>query len=720
MSASRKILIGLGAGIVTGLVLGELVAPLTIVAEGFVRLLQMTVLPYVTISIISSLGALTHEQARVLGLRGGAVILTLWAIAFGITFVMPLAFPPAVTASFFSTTLIEPQPAFDFVGLYIPANPFNALANSIVPAVVLFSVILGVALIGVERKQVLLDVLQTATSAISRATRAVVSLTPYGLFAIAAVAAGTLTIEQLQRIQIYLLTYVAIALIVALWVLPGLIMALTGIRIIDVFRKTRDSLIVAFVAGDLFIVLPGLIDACKALLLEHKAENPAPPGEEHHALETGPDVIVPVSFNFPHTGKLLSLSFIPFAAWFADAPLRLVDYPQLFGAGLLSFFGSLNSAVPFLLNLFHLPADTFQLFLATGVINSRFGTLVAAMHTVTVAVVGSLALTGAMHLHFRRIVRFGIVTAVVVVGTIGGLRTLFSTVLAQQFAGADLLYSMQPLLGQPPGTLSTALPSDSAATGGQTDGLETLRARGVLRVAVLPERMPFAFENRQGQLIGLDIELAQTLAADLGVEVAFFKIDDQALPDALMDGVVDMAMSGVVISPERATSVLFSAPYVDETLAFVMPDHLRDHFTDWSTIRELGAIRVAMPNSPAYIRVVKARAPNVEIVPLNNFNEIFARDDVAAYVLPAERGSVLTLLNPAYSVVVPRPDTIKLPIAIGVARRDERWAAFINTWLELKRRDGTIDALYRHWILGQQAAPRTPRWSVIHNVLGWM
>jgi ABC-type amino acid transport substrate-binding protein len=187
-----------------------------------------------------------------------------------------------------------------------------------------------------------------------------------------------------------------------------------------------------------------------------------------------------------------------------------------------------------------------------------------------------------------------------------------------------------------------------------------------------------------------------------------------------MDGVVDMAMSGVVISPERATSVLFSAPYVDETLAFVMPDHLRDHFTDWSTIRELGAIRVAMPNSPAYIRVVKARAPNVEIVPLNNFNEIFARDDVAAYVLPAERGSVLTLLNPAYSVVVPRPDTIKLPIAIGVARRDERWAAFINTWLELKRRDGTIDALYRHWILGQQAAPRTPRWSVIHNVLGWM
>ncbi len=54
-------------------------------------------------------------------------------------------------------------------------------------------------------------------------------------------------------------------------------------------------------------------------------------------------------------------------------PVR--DYPQLAVTGLLTFFGSLNAAVPFLLDLFRIPADTFQLFLATGVINSRVGTL---------------------------------------------------------------------------------------------------------------------------------------------------------------------------------------------------------------------------------------------------------------------------------------------------------------------------------------------------------
>ena len=42
---------------------------------------------------------------------------------------------------------------FDFLELYLPINPFHSLANSVVPAVVLFSIAFGVALIGVPGKQ---------------------------------------------------------------------------------------------------------------------------------------------------------------------------------------------------------------------------------------------------------------------------------------------------------------------------------------------------------------------------------------------------------------------------------------------------------------------------------------------------------------------------------------------------------------------------------------
>jgi hypothetical protein len=45
---------------------------------------------------------------------------------------------------------------------------------------------------------------------------------------------------------------------------------------------------------------------------------------------------------------------------------------------------------------------------------------------------------------------------------------------------------------------------------------------------------------------------------------------------------------------------------------------------------------------------------------------------------------------------------------------------FVNTWLELKQADNTIDELFEHWILGKAAERKEPRWSVVRDVLGWM
>ena len=105
-------------------------------------------------------------------------------------------------------------------------------------------------------------------------------------------------------------------------------------------------------------------------------------------------MIVPAFYNFPHAAKLLSLSFVLFAAWYSSTVLTMTDYPVFVLAGIVSLFGSINVAVPFLLDLVKIPADTFQLFLTTGVINARFGTLTSAMYMVTLALAGSYAWPG--------------------------------------------------------------------------------------------------------------------------------------------------------------------------------------------------------------------------------------------------------------------------------------------------------------------------------------
>jgi ABC-type amino acid transport substrate-binding protein len=225
-------------------------------------------------------------------------------------------------------------------------------------------------------------------------------------------------------------------------------------------------------------------------------------------------------------------------------------------------------------------------------------------------------------------------------------------------------------------------------------------------------------------LVGFDVEMAQLLGRDLGVKAEFIEIKELSeLPRLLAANRFDAAMTGIVITPERATGMLFSDPYLDETFAFVVKDHLREEFSSWANIRNLGAFAVAIPDLPYFIERVKARAPELklEIVDsIGSIDEGMKAGTLDAMALAAERGSVLTLLNPKYTVVVPEPGIIRIPLAYPLARRDQEWVQFVNTWIELKRRDGTIDALYGHWVLGKQAGKRQPRWSIVRDVLHWV
>ena len=45
---------------------------------------------------------------------------------------------------------------------------------------------------------------------------------------------------------------------------------------------------------------------------------------------------------------------------------------------------------------------------------------------------------------------------------------------------------------------------------------------------------------------------------------------------------------------------------------------------------------------------------------------------------------------------------------------------FLNGWLTLQRDSGFVNKLYSYWILGKDAKPKTPRWSIIKDVLHWV
>jgi len=167
LGLSGSILLGLLLGIFCGIFFGEYCAGLKIFGDAFIKLLQMSILPYIVVSLIVGIGRLSYQEAKLLAIKAGLLLLVFWGIALAVIFVMPLAFPSVETASFFSTSLVKAREEVDFLELFIPSNPFRSLANNVIPASVLFSIAVGVGLMGIKTKHNLIDDLAPTLSSTS-------------------------------------------------------------------------------------------------------------------------------------------------------------------------------------------------------------------------------------------------------------------------------------------------------------------------------------------------------------------------------------------------------------------------------------------------------------------------------------------------------------------------------------------------------------------------
>lgn len=712
MSLSSRIFLGLALGVATGLFFGEMVSFLSVVGRGFIALLQMTVLPYITVSLIAGLGSLDYKSARLLARRGGAVLLVLWSITLGVVFLASLAFPTIETANFFSASLITDNPDQDLLPLYIPANPFHAMANTLIPGIILFSLLVGVALIGIPKKDRVIEPFKVFGHALMRVNQFVVQLMPFGIFAISASTAGTLGIEEFGRLQVYLVTYIVAALILSLLVLPGLVAAITPFRYRDIIGSVKDILLMAFVTGSLFAVLPLLIERSKEFI-----SNQALEGDDTDSLV---DVIVPAAFNFPHSGKLLSLVFVLFAGWFTESALTAEHVPEFALSGLAVSFGAMHMAIPFLLDQFQIPADMYQLFLATSVINRHFSALLGAVHTFAISLVGICAIYGALNLKPVKLVRFALLTVVLFGVSTGALRLLFTHVLEFEYHKDDVIAGMriQERAGRFNAYEELPPPLPQIKTG-QTR-LQAIRERGFIRVGYLRSELPFSFINATDDLVGLDIELTHRLATGLDVDLELVPIDGVSPVAALDSNLADIIMP-VAITPEYAEQVLYSLSVREETAALATKDFLRQEFQTIESLRDMPNLQLGIDNVPYYIGIVRELLPDASITIVSS-EQFFSQDGAGldGYVTTAEAGSAWSLLYPQFTVLVPRPGITKVPVAFALPANEFAMQNTINAWIALKRGDGTLQALNDYWIMGKNADHKGPRWSVIRDVLGWV
>lgn len=733
-SLTLWIVLGLLLGVLAGLVFGELCSALEPVADAFIRVWQITILPSVVVSLIVGIGSLKRDSARNIAVKAVLVLLLLWVIGTLAFFSFQLAFPVREAASFYSTQ--DPAGAVDtsMVDLFIPSNPFTALAQGWIPAIVIFCLFLGFALMLDDGSGPMLSSLRTVQGALFRMTR-ILSLTfPVGIFIITARTAGTLTLEGFLDLQVFLVSLAAAAVLLSLVVLPLMVTCVTTFRYRDVLSAASKAVLLALSTGTEFVTLPLIGEGVGKLFDGYADSGPESDADRAGEVRTYSEILVPVAYTFPLLGALSPFVFILFVAWLYQSPLGLWDQVKLVALGIPTFFGSSKLAVISLLDQMHLPADAYNLYVGTGFLRACFVAAMSAMSIFTFAVISIALATNRARLRWGR-TALSVVLVLVLVGLVlVGLKTGFSDLLAGTYHGDDQISRIELPRDQngllPNESVNTTVylrPEDVPATVGRESGGGDVgrRAveRGALRVGYNPNCIPFVFFNGKGDLVGYDVEMAYDLASVMNVSrIEFVPVTGDTLAELLDSGYCDIVMSSVVVTAERLGTMKFTDPYATVHMALVVPDGEKGEFTNLATVQKMDGLKVAVFNNTALARVATGLFPRAEIVPIESREEYFVERRADALFTAAEEGYPMTLLYPFFDVAVLEPiDAYPMMYAYPVARNSsETFLMTLNYWIRMENDYGMLKQKYDYWILGKIPGLTEPRWSVVRNVLHWV
>lgn len=718
MTPFQRILLALGLGIAVGLFLGDYASPLGVVGDVYVGLLQMTVLPFIVCSIVGNIGHLTVAQSKRIAITGFTVLFVLWLVGFVAIFIFAHALPALSAGSFFSTSLIESQRGVDFVKIFVPSNPFRSLSENLVPAVVVFCIFIGFALMQTPNNKPLMDALDVLNDTLGRVSSYVTSLSPIGVFAISANAAGTITLEEFGRLQSYMFIFIPAILLLVFVVLPLLVAAVTPFGYRDILSTQGSVLVTALAIGSVFAVIPLLIDSQKALMARLPDRGVRADPDE---LEKSAELMIPMAYPFPHLGKIITLIFIPFAAWFYGRPMQTDEFATLFASGSFLSFGKVTVTIPFLLDLYEIPADIFRLFLISSVIAGPFSDLMGAAHLLAFTTLVTCSLNGFLKLQRLKVMAVAGLCFAVFVGAAAATRIGLARLTSENLSRENVIASMGLIESRVANKiLPVSEPNPIPLRENETYAERVFR-RGVVRVGFHPDNLPFSYYNARGNLVGHDIDMIHRIAKDFDLEIEFVPFTALTLTDQYKEDHFDIALSGLEINLRRRQGALFSLPYTTLHFAFVARDHDREQYETLESLGDGEGFTLGVKAGSYFAQFVRETLPKAKVVELWSESQFFEGppEKMDALVTSSEGGSAWTLIHPTYAVVDPRDDDTSRLVAI-MRRRDDRIENALDTWIRLRRNDGTLKRIYEYWILGIGATKKEARWSVIRNVLDWV
>ena len=689
--------------IVLGLVLGQLwpasvpwLDPLGVIG---LQASQLVVMPYLVCEVLHVLGSMPAGPLRQLMRRGGLLLLLLWGLAVLALLGMPALLPPLLGSDFFSPALLQLPEQPDLLRTFVPANLFQALAANNVPAVVLVCVVLGVLLQGHSDRDDLLRPLAVLRSLFRDLSRIVAGLIPLSIVALTAHSRAVSDVGMLLRLQglfwITLVGGLAMALLLA-----ALVLAVTPLRPLQLWQLSAGPLGLALGSGNAMVALPPLLDNLRGLL----ASQCWVPKQQRQLADEEVTAAVAIGFALPGLGQVMALVCVPFLAWYVDQPMGPPAILRFALIGVPSVMGGLRTAVIEGLRLQGLPVDLLQVIDLAGVWLYRFEKVMTLLGLITMALLVLTLLTGRLRLRTRPLL-LGL-------GLAGGLAWLGGTSvragLAHVLQGSysrDRVMLARDALQPQPLVRSVPLPAPAPVT------LAALRARGVLRLGVRRETMPWAYRNVAGDWVGFDLDLLRRLATDLGLRrIDLVEGSSVELETWLEQGRLDLVAGGVSGTPGRAARFYVSQAYLQAHLGLVVDDQAVERIQNLQS-RPLGRpLRLALHDQALDTPLLREQLDTllghgrtrVILQPIASKQAFFNKPERHRFdglLITAEGGAAWAVVHPDTTLLTPFARSLPVRLVLLIGGSDPDLYDWINGWLATQDSQGGLRRLYDHWIL---------------------
>ena len=249
--------------------------------------------------------------------------------------------------------------------------------------------------------------------------------------------------------------------------------------------------------------------------------------------------------------------------------------------------------------------------------------------------------------------------------------------------------------------LAVTLTLGSAVAAKAESVVDEILQRGKIVVG-LSTFVPWAMRDKEGNLIGFEIDVAKQLAEDMGVEVEFVPTAFDGIIPALLAGKFDIIITGIVLKPQRNLTVNFSDPYAYLSVGMAANKKMAEEMgletlEDWN-------------NSDVILTIKRGTAPGETAARLFPKAQVRQFDDDAQALQDVLNGNAHAFLTsepkPAY-YVIDNPDVLFHPFGVGpfdpsasafaLRKGDPDALNFFNNWILYRSLDGWLERTHAKW-----------------------